>query len=517
MTRRDRPRISDATIGVVALIVVVAACYFGFTKANPFANPFELRAAFKTSNNLRPNSPVRIAGVGVGKVTAVERQGADGAVVVLEISDQGQPIHADARASIRPRIFLEGNFFVDLQPGTPSAPVLDDGDVIPVSQTSTPVQLDEVLTALQSDTRADLQTVLREYAKGLAGKGARGYRRSLRYWKPAYRDSSIVADASLGEAEHDLSRYLSSAGRVVAALDRSPSQLKALIEDFDTTAGAFARSESNLRAAVAELPRTLRAAQPALGALNVAFPPLRALAQDLRPGVRSSVPALRAGTPLIEQLRGLVSKPELRGLLADLRPTVPHLARLAKRSVPLYENVRLASSCQNEVILPWTKDEVGDPNFPAQVPVYEEATRALPGLAGESRSGDANGQWFRILAAGGPNLVTLKPGVFAAVPLPIGGANPPRPDARPPIKPRVPCETQEAPNLDSIPGAPPPQRRIDVSTPAYQARYELAKSRAVDWLRKQLKVEGLGKTFDVLDTDVTSGLLDRMADARSAP
>ena len=58
---------------------------------------------------------------------------------------------------IRPRIFLEGNFFVDVTPGTPSAPTIDDGDTIPITQTATPVQLDQVLSALQSDTRTSLQ------------------------------------------------------------------------------------------------------------------------------------------------------------------------------------------------------------------------------------------------------------------------------------------------------------------------------------------------------------------------
>jgi phospholipid/cholesterol/gamma-HCH transport system substrate-binding protein len=516
--RRGQQRgLSNVAWGAIAAIVVVVACYFGFTKANPFANPFELRAAFKTTNNIRPGSPVRIAGITVGKVTGVEREGEDGAIVTLQITDEGQPLHADAHAAIRPRIFLEGNFFVDLQPGTPSAPVLGDGDVLPVNQTSTPVQLDQILTDLQSDSREDLQVVLREYASALEGKGAQGYRDSLRWWKPAYRDSAIVADASLGEAEHDLSSYMASAATVVAALDRSPAQLKALIEDFDTTAGAFARSEASLRAAVAELPRTLRAAQPALGALNEAFPPLRALVADLRPGVRSSLPALRAATPLVEQLRGLVSEPELRGLLGDLRPTIPHLARLTRRTVPLYEQVRLASSCQNEVILPWTKDTVGDPNFPAELPVYQEATRPLPGLAGESRSGDANGQWFRVLAAGGTNLVTLKPGVFASVPSPIQGSNPPKPDERPPLNRNVPCETQEAPNLDSEPGAAPPQRRVDTTNPVYRARYALARQRAIKWLRSQLKLEGLDKTLEVVDKDVTAGLVSSLAEAGGTP
>jgi ABC-type transporter Mla subunit MlaD len=88
---------------------VVVASYFGFTKANPFANPYELQAVFDTVNNLKPRSPVRIAGVEVGKVTKVEAiESGDGAArVTMEIEDKGLPIHEDAELKIRPRIFLE--------------------------------------------------------------------------------------------------------------------------------------------------------------------------------------------------------------------------------------------------------------------------------------------------------------------------------------------------------------------------------------------------------------------------
>ena len=120
---------------------------------------------------------MRIAGVEVGKVKSVEaEEGTDAAVVVLQINDEGLPLHTDATAKIRPRIFLEGNFFVDLKPGSPEAPELEDGDTIKVTQTATPVQLDEVLTALQSDTRQDLKDLLDGLAVALdlgADGGAR--------------------------------------------------------------------------------------------------------------------------------------------------------------------------------------------------------------------------------------------------------------------------------------------------------------------------------------------------------
>src|ERR687896_131229 len=104
---------------------------------------------------------VRIAVVNVGEVSKVEPIGDRGAArVTMKIKDEGLPIHEDAELKIRPRIFLEGNFFIDLRPGTPTAPKLKDGGTIPIQQTATPVQFDQILIALQSDTRADLQTLL---------------------------------------------------------------------------------------------------------------------------------------------------------------------------------------------------------------------------------------------------------------------------------------------------------------------------------------------------------------------
>ena len=88
----------------------------------------------------------------------------------MEIEPKGLPIHSDATLKIRPRIFLEGNWFVELQPGSPSAPTLSSGATIPITQTSDPVQLDQVLDALNTDTRANLQDFLQGYGDGLTRK-----------------------------------------------------------------------------------------------------------------------------------------------------------------------------------------------------------------------------------------------------------------------------------------------------------------------------------------------------------
>jgi virulence factor Mce-like protein len=494
MRRNQRQRLSRVQAGAILAVVAVVVTYFGFTKAIPFQHHWEIKAQFANATNLRKGSFVRIGGVNVGRVVGIDflRKGDTGAVATLRIDEVGRPIHKDATLKIRPNIFLEGNTFVDLRPGSPSAPELGDGDTVAMAQTSNAVQIDQIFTALQADTRRDLQLLLQELGHGLSGAGARGYNRSIDYWHDAFRGSAAVNDATLGIQQHDLSNYLGRAGVVAGALDRDPEALKNLLRDFNTTAAAFAAEQGNLEQTVAELPRTLRAAQPALKSLNDSFPGVRRLIVDFRPAVRSSGPALDASRPFIHEARGLVRASELKGLVADLRPLVPDLARLNANLPPLYEKVRAASSCQNQVILPWSHDTVPDPNFPATGQVYQEGVSGLPGLAAESRSGDANGQWARVLASNGTNVYAVG-GVdpvlgqrFALSNFPLMGANPPA-APRPPSRYDVPCETQQPPDLRTIPGQAPATAASGQFSPVQAA---LNQANQFEGLAGALKREG---------------------------
>jgi virulence factor Mce-like protein len=481
MRRTKQPRLSYFQVGLMTLIVLAALTYLGFTKSVPFRHHYTIGAIFRTANNVKPGSFVRIAGVNVGKVTDVQRVDSDAqaALVKMTIDDRGLPIHKDATASIRPRIFLEGNFFVDLSPGSPSAPVISDGDTLPINQTHSPVQLDQILTSLQAPTRKQLQNLLQELSTGLDRNGGAGFNRSIRYWESAYKNGAIVADAQLGENPHDLSGYLKSSGEVAAALNSDPVALQDLISQFDITANAFARQQANLSAAIGELPRTLHAGMPALLALDNAFPPLRRFITAWRPATRSSGPAIDASTPLVQQLQALVSRPELRGLVFALRPTVPALTKLDIKSVPLYEQVRAASSCQNTQILPWSHDTIQDSVFPAVGPVYVESTKPFGGLASESRAGDANGQWFRVMLDGGSYAYPEPAGTILQSSAPLLGANPPPPTTKTPFMPGVPCETQSKPDLHSIPGALPAAQKINVTD---TAGWDAFKTKALDKL-----------------------------------
>ncbi len=202
--RRFTWRPSNATIAVIFLLIVTIGPYLAFTKHVPFTSyGYEAQATFSNGVNISKNSPVRIAGVEVGKVIGAERDG-NATQVRFTVEDSGRPIHEDAFAEIRPRIFLEGNFFIDLDPGSPSSPELDSGGTIPVSHTSTAVQLDEILTALQSPVRADLGRLLEGFGTALNAKPT------------AAEDATQLPEVrgkSGGEALNGVLKYGGDAGR----------------------------------------------------------------------------------------------------------------------------------------------------------------------------------------------------------------------------------------------------------------------------------------------------------------
>ena len=508
---RRRGGTSPFAAGLIALVVIAVGCYLGFTKSLPFGGGFEVRGAFSSSNNIKPGSPVRIAGVEVGKVKRVEptAEGAASAWVTMEITDRGRPIHADATAKIRPRIFLEGNFFVDLTAGSPGAPELEDGDVIPVDQTSTPVQFDQVLKALRAPTRQAARQTLSGLADAYDAGLADEFNDSLEHQAPAFRFSAIVADALQGRRPHDLSGVVRDVGTVSAALDRSPPRLKAFIENFDRFAASVAVERDGLDATIEELPRTLAAAGPAFDSLNAAFPPVRSLAVGALPSVRSSGPAIAALRPFVGQLRALSGRDELRGLTAELAGATPGLTGLARGSVPLLGELRPMASCLSGVLVPWGNDTVPDPNFPAAGPVHQTSVKWLPGLAGESRSGDANGQWFKVLGTGGTETVQLGEGLFGTPTMPLIGVNPPKARTRPPLRPDVACETQQRPDLRTVVGDPPAKVKSDPDSPAVRERYAKARETAILTLRAQLARAGV--TAPVISRDATAADVEALA------
>ena len=448
---RRRRGVSALQAGILALVLIALFAYFGFTKANPFSNPYVLKAAVGDARNLQARSVVRMAGVDVGRVTEVESVpgSAPAALVTMELSDEALPLRSDAQVRVRPRIFLEGNYFVDLRPGSPSARELEDGDTLPRSQTSAAVSTSEVLAVLQSDVRNDLRTLLFELGtQGLVrGGGAEGFNRAVPYFLPAYRRSALANDALLGEdPTRDVRRLLRGQQRTLDALASNPETLAELVTDLNITAGALARQDAALEQSVPALRDTLRTAMPALASLNAAFPALRAFAREAIPGVRSTTPTLTVAIPWIAQQRALMRESELKGLARALRGATPSLVRLARSQVRFLGQARALASCTNSVLTPWSRSPIpsAEPGNTGEE-VRRQTFRGFVGLAGESRNHDANTPYFHIQTVRPTNLAAANGGRLEPL-------APPNPNVPPPHRPDVPCETQEPPNLDAPDG-----------------------------------------------------------------
>ena len=500
---RRRPR-SPVRIGLIALAVIVGLVFLGWTKDIPFTRPYEVNAVFQSANSIRAGSPVRIAGVDVGKVKEVKAdENTDAAVVVLQIDDDGRPVHEDATAKIRPRIFLEGNFFVDLQPGSPSSPELDDGGTLKVTQTATPVQLDQVLTALQSDTRQDLKDVLGALAVALTSEptpaedraadpltrgetAAESFNDAYDDIPEAERSTAIVLDALLGtEPGRDLSRLIDGTARTTGALIRNENALRGLITNFNVTMAAFASESGNLSRSVAELPLTLESANRAFASLNEAFPPTRAFAREILPGVRETPATIDAALPWIAQARPLMGSNELGGVAAQLAPASQDLARLTDRALDLLPQTDLASKCARDVLLP-TGDVVIQDEFTTGVENYKEFFYTLVGLAGEGQNFDGNGMYVRFQTGGGAETLSLGSAssntgeLFGhAIATPLGN-RPFYPGKKPPYRSTAECYRQTRPNLNGPAAAKSP--------PTGQAA--LAARNALPQLREKLRPFG---------------------------
>ena len=353
---------------IVLLVIVVIAVYFGFTKHIPFKHGFRLKAEFATAVNIHSKSPVRIAGVDVGKVTGIKREGNTG-LVRMEIESSGLPIHSDATLKIRPRIFLEGNWFVELQPGSPSAKTLSSGATLPITQTSDPVQLDQVLDALNTDTRANLQNFLIGYGDGLTRKPdaaenaeqdpiVRGLTRraGAQQGLPARALGRCAATRSsarrsAGTEPHDLSDLVASIGKVTAALNVHEQQLGELIGNFDTFFHSFASQSSSLSATVAELPSSLRNIDRGLAALDAAFPSMRTFATRHPPGRQSdarrrSRRRCPGSSRWRRRSRRLSSAASPRGSSKRRR----RWRALTSEQTPFYQQTELFNKCLTKVV-----------------------------------------------------------------------------------------------------------------------------------------------------------------------
>ena len=136
---------------------------------------FEISAEMSTAQAVTPGQgqTVNIAGVEVGEIASVKLR--DGkAIIGMRIQPKYDRIYKDATVLLRPKTGLK-DMVAELTPGTEAAGRLEEGGVIPISQTLPDVNLDEILASLDTDTRDYLLLLLNDGAEGL-GLRAQGPR-----------------------------------------------------------------------------------------------------------------------------------------------------------------------------------------------------------------------------------------------------------------------------------------------------------------------------------------------------
>lgn len=217
-----------------------------------------IKVRLSDADALAPHASVEIAGVKIGEVRNVDAAG-DAALVTMALQPQYADVHSDATANLRPH-GLFGPKYIDLQPGSDSAPRLHDGDTLPVENTVLPVDLDQVLQALQAPERQNVKTALIELGKASAGRGV-----DVNQLVAAANTLTSTLDqpvVSLNPESPNLSDYLVQNEAFNAQFARTP--LDQLVANNNTTLAAFAANSQQLQDLLVHADSTLTSLDAAL-------------------------------------------------------------------------------------------------------------------------------------------------------------------------------------------------------------------------------------------------------------
>jgi phospholipid/cholesterol/gamma-HCH transport system substrate-binding protein len=213
------------SFGRIALMVGFALSCFGLVLFLwlAFGGPVPLKpkgyrvsASFAQASQLATEADVRISGVPVGKVKAIEPDAKTGrSLVTIELEAKYSPLPSDARAMLRQKTLL-GETYVELTPGTRQARKLPEGGRLAAGQVAETVELDEILRTFDPETRAAFQEWTQTQAEAIAGHG-RDINDALGNLGPFAEDAAELVDI-LNRQEPAVTQLISNTGVVFEAL-----------------------------------------------------------------------------------------------------------------------------------------------------------------------------------------------------------------------------------------------------------------------------------------------------------
>lgn len=234
-----------AAIGM-AIVVVLGLVAFAIGGLRIFERTYPLSVVVDDAAGLESGDPVRVAGIAVGSVTAIDRIPEDGTLLVDFDVDSGTEISEASIASVRLRTLL-GKKYLDISdPGT-GAP-LGEGDVIPVSQTGASTDVDTLLNAaeptIEQTDVGSINGVLASVDRTLAGRGEQ------------LRDVFVdLADltSTFSDREVELSRLIESTNRLAGVVETRDTELRSVLDGMDLVLATLAQRGENLTGIVEEV------------------------------------------------------------------------------------------------------------------------------------------------------------------------------------------------------------------------------------------------------------------------
>ncbi|MCR1785751.1 MCE family protein [Nocardioides carbamazepini] len=338
---RSEPGLGKNLIAVgvlVALGTTVAGYFLAHQRFNPpWEDRYTVYAVLDEAAGVSPGNgqEVRIAGVQVGDIRSAE-VGPDGQARLELRIDSGQEVHEDARLLLRPKSPLN-DMYVEISPGTADAPLLGDGDTIPLGRTVSPVQVDDVLANLDRHTQDALSSLFAESDVALVNApdtlppGLEQADLLMQDLQPVLRRLETRRE-NLAQLVHSLAQVSAAAGHNDARLQRMATSLG---QTLSTLAGSRAGLDGTL-AQLPELSADLRTTTRSVAALADQLDPTLAdvrAASDELPGalksfnssideldgfVRKAGPVLEHAQPVVGDLRA--AAPDVRRIAGDLRP-----------------------------------------------------------------------------------------------------------------------------------------------------------------------------------------------------
>lgn len=318
---------------------------------NPFQTFYGVNGAFSSAAAVVPGlgEPVNVAGVHVGEVTNTSLQNGQGIIHMQIDPKKMSRLYNDARADLVPNTPLM-DMQVDIYPGTRAAGVLAHGATIPVGQTTTPTAADDLLDALDGDTRTWFTSLITELNNGTQGRG-RDIRRLLSNLGPTSAQLRQIGDLLAGRRQ-ELASLVHNLGALTQATSAKDAQLKTVVEAGNQTIQAIAGQDTALQAAITRLPGTLATTRSTLSDLTGFSDQLAPTATALLPTARTLPRTLR-DTATVLKSAALLPLRQIPAFEAAVLPLAGQLASVAggltKALPPLTSSFKVLNYVTNEL------------------------------------------------------------------------------------------------------------------------------------------------------------------------